>query len=198
MASVSPESFDQRKELFHSYEGQLLLATPSMEGFFENAVIYICAHNASGAMGLVLNRVLDHIDCQDILQQLNIDSSIVVSAPQVYLGGPVETGKGFILHTSEYRQKETISFRNGLALTSNTEILKDVVTGNGPQHSLLTLGYAGWAPGQLEAEIIRDNWLLAPASMDLIFSLPAQQKWLAARACLGINSYNFVDKSGHA
>jgi len=182
--------------------GQILIAMPQMEDpRFVRSVVYLCAHTADGAMGLVLNKLVENVSFPDLLEQLNIRSGKVEREIRVHFGGPVETGRGFVLHTSDYVQDATLMIDKRVALTATVDILKAIAEGAGPNHSLLALGYAGWAPGQLEQEIQANGWLSCPADTELVFGGPLDDKWERAMGKIGID----LDKlsklsgaSGHA
>lgn len=192
-------------------EGQLLVAMPRMtDRRFRRSVIYLCAHSAEGAMGLIINQHADHIDFPDLLDRLGISSEIAdggespelpdaaISLP-VHNGGPVETGRGFVLHTSDYFIDEaTMAIRDGVCLTATLDILRAIAAGNGPEQALLALGYAGWSPGQLESEIQANGWLHCPASIDLVFDGDPEAKYLRALASIGIDPSHLVADAGHA
>lgn len=179
----------------HNYyfAGKLLIATPELDGtFFNRSVIYICAHNESGAMGLVINQTIPSIATNDILQQLQLDSTISLHDFPVHLGGPVDANKGFILHSNDYTRNETVKINQELSLTSDIEVLRDIAKGSGPEHSLFTLGYAGWGEGQLEEEIKHNAWFPVNADDDIMFSTPDNAKWDKAAQLLGIAGKNFT------
>lgn len=158
--------------------GQLLIAMPQMnDPRFARAVIYICAHGPEGAMGLVINRVLDSFNFGDLLEQLGIVADPFSSHIRVHFGGPVETGRGFVLHSAEYRHESTLVVDDRIGLTATIDVLKDIVGGQGPKRNILALGYAGWGAGQLEQEISENIWLTAPASEDLLFGDDTNTVW---------------------
>lgn len=179
--------------------GQLLIAMPGMrDERFAKSVIYMCAHNDEGAMGLVLNQVLDSLSFADLLQQLDIDDVDPHHMIPVHFGGPVESGRGFVLHTADYNQEATLSVNDEYALTATMDILKAIARGDGPRRSMLALGYAGWGRGQLETEIQANGWLQVPADHDLVFGLDFSNKWNQAIAKLGIDPSMLSDEAGHA
>ena len=179
--------------------GQLLIAMPQMnDPRFARTVIYICAHTADGAMGLVVNREIEALTFPDLLKQLNIDAEVVDDKIQVLFGGPVETGRGFVLHSSDYVQNATMLVDKRVGLTATMEVLKDIASGNGPRLNLLALGYAGWGPGQLDAEIHANGWLTVPADDELIFDPDLDNKWERALAKIGIDSSMLSGEAGHA
>ncbi len=184
------------------FSGQLLIAMPGMrDERFYKSVIYMCAHTEDGAMGLVLNHVMDGLSFSDLLEQLGIDekvSSSPSSSVPIHFGGPVEAGRGFVLHSDEYQQDATLEVDDGVALTATVDILKAIARGYGPRKSLLALGYAGWGPGQLDDEIRANGWLQAPADSDLIFGGDQATKWERAIAKIGIDPRMLSGESGHA
>ena len=188
-------------------DGQLLIAMPVMEDErFARSVIYICAHSSEGAMGIVVNRAAGSIDFPELLVQLNI----IRNADQIKLpdnaepmkilkGGPVETGRGFVLHSSDFFIKDaTLTIDDGICLTATLDILKAIAKGAGPKHAILALGYAGWEPGQLENEIQHNGWLHCPADPDLIFGRDIEEKYLRALHKIGIDPAMLSNEAGHA
>jgi putative transcriptional regulator len=179
--------------------GQILIAMPQMEDpRFARSLVYICAHTAEGAMGLVVNRAVDNVTFPDLLRQLNIAPD--ASGPQdpILFGGPVETGRGFVLHSADYVRDATLLVDRHVGLTATLDILKDIASGQGPRRSLLMLGYAGWGPGQLDAEIQANGWLNTSADESLIFDHDLETKWDKALAKLGIDLSTLSGTAGHA
>jgi putative transcriptional regulator len=188
-------------------DGQLLIAMPVMEDErFARAVIYVCAHSSEGAMGIILNRPAGSIDFPELLVQLDIiDDADQIKLPanaesmKVMKGGPVETGRGFVLHSSDFFIKDaTLPIDEGICLTATLDILKAIARGTGPRHAILALGYAGWAPGQLENEIQENGWLHCPADPDLIFGRDVEDKYERALQKLGIEPGMLSNEAGHA
>ena len=179
--------------------GQLLIAMPGMrdERFFKT-VIYMCAHTEEGAMGLVLNQMIDSLSFPELLEQLGIDEGNAGESVPIHFGGPVEAGRGFVLHSAEYQQDATLEVDDGVALTATVDILKAIARGYGPRQSLLALGYAGWGPGQLDDEIRANGWLQAPADHELIFGGDQETKWERSIAKIGIDPRMLSDEAGHA
>ncbi len=178
--------------------GQLLVAMPQMEDSrFVKTVIYLCAHTADGAMGLVVNKLMENVDFPDLLEQLDIASGGGKSI-NVHFGGPVETGRGFVLHSADFVEDATLVIDNTVALTATIDILKAIAAGKGPQRSLLALGYAGWGPGQLDGEIQRNGWLSVPADAALVFEGSHEDRWERAMAKIGININMLSGDAGHA
>jgi putative transcriptional regulator len=179
--------------------GQLLIAMPGMrDERFAKSVIYMCAHSEEGAMGLVLNQRLDSLKFAELISQLELDEKHLSRDVPVHFGGPVESGRGFVLHTSDYQQDATLEVLNGVALTASVEILKAIAQGKGPQKSLLALGYAGWGPGQLDMEIKANGWLQVPSDSEIIFDIEPDTKWERAIQRLGIDPRMLSDDVGHA
>ena len=179
--------------------GQLLIAMPGMrDERFAKSVIYMCAHSEEGAMGLVLNQRLDSLTFAELISQLELDEKHLSKDVPVHFGGPVESGRGFVLHTSDYQQDATLEVVNGVALTASVEILKAIAQGKGPQKSLLALGYAGWGPGQLDMEIRANGWLQVPSDSEIIFDIEPDTKWERAIERLGIDPRMLSDDVGHA
>lgn len=179
--------------------GQLLIAMPQMtDPRFERSVIYICAHTADGAMGLVVNREIEALTFPDLLKQLSIDAEVIDDKIQVLFGGPVETGRGFVLHSSDYVQNTTMLVDKRVGLTATMEVLKDIASGNGPKLNILALGYAGWGPGQLDAEIQANGWLSVPADDGLVFDPDLDKKWERALAKIGVDFSMLSGQAGHA
>jgi len=187
-------------------EGQLLVAMPVMtDRRFARSVIYMCAHSAEGAMGLIVNQRAPHIGFRELLKQLKIapDTSegIVVGEAEmdVHVGGPVETGRGFVLHSSDYYAADsTLAIDEGVSLTATIDILKAIAAGKGPDKAILALGYAGWRAGQLESEIAANGWLHCPADLDLLFDRNLEQKYERAMSKIGIDPSHLVSEAGHA
>tara|TARA_S200000501_G_scaffold377487_1_gene436060 strand:+ start:1889 stop:2467 length:579 start_codon:yes stop_codon:yes gene_type:complete len=181
------------------FTGQLLIAMPGiMDERFYKTVIYICAHSEDGAMGLILNHIMTGISFQELLEQLEIDGVTTSIDPPIHFGGPVDVGRGFVLHTNDFKQEGTIEVDEKIFLTSTMDILKAIAKGDGPRKSLLALGYAGWSAGQLDEEIRANGWLQAPADDDLLFGADQRSKWEKSIAKIGINPVMLSGESGHA
>jgi len=188
-------------------DGALLIAMPAMaDPRFERSVIYLCAHSEDGAMGIIVNQHAPHISFDELLEQLNINPPqerismpVINQSMAVHMGGPVETGRGFVLHSSDYYAEDsTLPIDEGVCLTATLDILRAIAYGNGPSQALLALGYAGWAPGQLEIEINENGWLHCASDADLIFDPDVDDKYERALAKIGINPSFLVNDSGHA
>jgi putative transcriptional regulator len=188
-------------------DGQLLIAMPVMDDErFARSVIYLCAHSSEGAMGIIVNRPAGSIDFPQLLVQLDIiNKAEQIKLPgsaedmKVMKGGPVDTGRGFVLHSSDFFIKDaTLPIDDGICLTATLDILKAIAAGAGPKHAILALGYAGWAPGQLENEIQHNGWLHCPADPDLIFGDDVDEKYQRALDKIGIDLAMLSNEAGHA
>lgn len=198
----------QKPETSEGYlDGQLLVAMPSMaDPRFKRAVIYMCAHSAEGAMGIIINQRAHDISFIKLLEQLEIvseddevDEHGDLDDMAVHIGGPVETGRGFVLHSSDYFAADnTLPIDESVCLTATVDILRAIASGDGPHQALLALGYAGWAPGQLESEIQANGWLTCRAEPDLIFDPDLDGKYERALAQIGIDPSHLVSDAGHA
>src|ERR1700687_825733 len=188
-------------------DGRLLIAMPVMgDPRFERSVIYLCAHSAEGAMGIIVNRPAGSIDFPGLLVQLDIiKKADQIKLPEnaetmrVLKGGPVETGRRVVLHSSSFFIKErTVKIDDGICLTATVDILKAIAKGAGPKYAILALGYAGWAPGQLGTEIQDNGWLHCDADPDLIFGGDIEEKYLRALRKIGIDPGMLSNEAGHA
>jgi putative transcriptional regulator len=188
-------------------DGQFLIAMPTiLEGPFARTVVYICAHSAEGAMGITINQPAPQITFRDLLVQLDIipeGPEIRLPGPagrmQVHRGGPVETGRGFVLHSSDYFiENSTLPIDERVSLTATLEILKAIATGSGPASALLALGYAGWSPGQLDSEIQANGWLHCPALPELIFDPDLGGKYGRTLSQMGVDPARLSGEAGHA
>jgi len=188
-------------------DGQFLISMPSIsDGPFARTVVYVCAHSAEGAMGITINRPAEQITFRDLLVQLDIiPEGPEIRLPgaagrmQVQRGGPVETGRGFVLHSSDYFvENSTLPIDERVSLTATLEILKAIAAGNGPQRAMLALGYAGWSPGQLDSEMQANGWLHCPALPELIFDTNLDNKYDRALSLLGVDLGRLAVEAGHA
>lgn len=197
-----PENKDDKIKIYSSggwLTGQMLIAMPSMgDPRFVRSVIYVCSHSANGAMGLVVNRLYGELNFRSLLEQLNLPFGPDLQDIQVHFGGPVEPGRGFVLHSSDYQHDGTMVIDDQVALTATVEILQLLANGNGPEHSLLALGYAGWGEGQLEEELQANGWLVAPADDEIIFDANIETKWERALTKIGISPLMLSADVGHA
>lgn len=188
-------------------DGQLLLAMPTMaDNRFARSVIYVCAHSQDGAMGIIVNQPAKKVSFSELLVQLEViapDEAIRLPAQAgsvpVVKGGPVETGRGFVLHSADYFvDNSTLPIDDGVSLTATVDILRAIAHGTGPHRAMLALGYAGWSPGQLEAEIQHNGWLHCPADQGLIFDTILDTKYERALSKLGIDPAMLSAEAGHA
>jgi len=188
-------------------DGQMLIAMPAMsDERFTRAVIYVCAHSTEGAMGIIVNQPAQNIKFPDLLVQLEvIPAAERIQLPgraedvKVLKGGPVETGRGFVLHSADFFiENSTLPIDEGICLTATLDILKAIARGNGPASAILALGYAGWAPGQLEQEIQQNGWLHCAADPELIFGEDTDTKYEKALRKIGIDLGMLSSESGHA
>jgi putative transcriptional regulator len=179
--------------------GQLLIAMPTMEDpRFAQSVIYLCAHTPEGAMGLVLNRPLQRPKFDDLLRQLEVAPVPPARRIQLCAGGPMDNARGFVLHTADWTGEGSLKVNEALALTASLDVLKAIAEGNGPREGLLALGYAGWGPGQLDAEIQQNAWLSVPADETIVFDGGHETKWRRALAKLNIDPLLLSGAAGHA
>lgn len=179
--------------------GQLLVAMPGMaDPHFARSVVFLCAHSPEGAMGIIVNRLLDRVSFADIAGQVGIEPDEIAAELPVHFGGPVEPARGFLLHSADFTTESTLTVDERFALTATLDMLKLVARGEGPKHRLLALGYAGWAPRQLDAEIQANGWLVVPADLDLVFAADNESKWSRALRRIGIDPSLLSTHMGHA
>ena len=183
-----------------SLTGQLLVAMPQMQDpRFARSVVYMCAHSEeAGAMGLVVNKTIDALTFDELCSHLNLEPARLNQSRPVHFGGPVDPGRGFVLHSADYREDATLEIGDGFAMTATIDILRAISRGAGPRQSLLALGYAGWAPGQLDAEIHANGWLSVAADSELVFDDADDSKWQRALKKLGVSPEMLSGEAGHA
>ena len=182
-----------------SLQNYFLVAMPSLnDSVFERSIIYICEHNEKGAMGIMLNVPLDLDVCQLLTQMKMEHASFSLSGKSVFSGGPVSTDRGFVLHTPMDGFHASLSLTDELMMTTSLDILSTLGTSAEPKQYMIALGYAGWEKGQLEEEIRENTWLTVPASPDIIFDIPYEDRWLAASKSLGIDIWQLSPQAGHA
>ncbi len=181
-------------------DGKLLIAMPSMgDPRFNRSVVYLCAHSGDGAMGLIVNKPAADLNFGDLLEQLDIKAERPIEGIDVHYGGPVEHGRGFVLHSRDYEaQDATLNVNDMFGMTATLDILEDISQGHGPESCLLALGYAGWGPGQLEDEIRENGWLTCDANAGLVFSDDHDGKWKAAMDVVGIDPRMLSSEGGSA
>ena len=179
--------------------GQILISMPNMlDERFYKTVIYICAHSKEGSMGIIINKNIDHDNYPNLLQQLGIDTSFNEKKIFIRYGGPVETGRGLVLHTDDVIQKGSLPIDKGIILTSTVEIFKDIANGKGPKTSILAIGYSGWEAGQLENEIKENSWMTLPVESSFIFDEHVSNKWNEAYKIMGFDPTSLSQFSGNA
>ncbi|MET0668487.1 MAG: YqgE/AlgH family protein [Xanthobacteraceae bacterium] len=188
-------------------DGQMLIATPTMQDErFSRSVIYICAHSSEGAMGIVVNQPAANVSFPDLLVKLDvIPATDLITLPsraggvKVLKGGPVETERGFVLHSADFFiENSTLPIDRGICLTATLDILKAIARGKGPESAILALGYAGWAPGQLETEIHDNGWLHCSSDPELLFGTEIETKYAKALQKIGIRPGMLSSEVGHA
>lgn len=181
-------------------EGKLLIAMPGMgDPRFDKSVIFMCAHAEDGALGLIVNKPTPELSFGNLLKQLDIDVPTPHREVQVYFGGPVENGRGFVLHSADYTSAaSTLEVSEDFGMTATLDVLEELAKGSGPTDALLALGYAGWGPGQLESEILQNGWLTCDASREIVFNTDDDAKWTAALATLGVDALMLSADAGRA
>ena len=174
-------------------QDHFLITMPSFaDSVFDKGIIYVCEHNDEGAMGIMINKPIPNIE--KLLYKLDIKD--INPKPNVYLGGPVDINKGFVIHEKGYKTKGTLSVSNQISLTSNLDIINDILDGKGPSNYRFALGYSGWGPGQLEEELKRGDWLILPAYKQIMFDTPDSMMWKKACNKLGIDLNNLAGPAG--
>jgi len=190
-------------EDFSSLKGQLLIAMPQMnDPRFHRAVIFMCVHDQKGAMGMVINQPLPSPSFSEVLSQVGVQTdkpmpANIMNMP-VLAGGPVQGVHGFLIHSADFRQKDTIHVDDMFSISGTVDSLRTIVSGYRPEKMLFTLGYAGWGAGQIEKELQDNVWLTAPASYEIVFNTPANEMWETAFAAIGVNPVMLSGLSGRA
>jgi putative transcriptional regulator len=191
----------------HSYEGRVLIATPSLrDGVFDRTVVYMCVHRSDGAMGIVVNQRASEMQLSKLLVQLEIvaEADAIrlpadIDGVKVLRGGPVDTGRGFVLHSGDYSASDsTVRVDDAISLTATLDILRAIASGEGPKRAVLALGCAGWAPGQLESEILTNAWLVGPSDPALLFGDDFAGKYDYALGLIGARAAHLSADAGHA
>lgn len=182
-----------------SLSNHFLIAMPTLEDpNFHHTTTFICEHDADGALGVVINRPLE-IQLGEILLHMDIRTDDIELASQaVYMGGPVQSDRGFVLHEPIGEWEATLKVTDSIGITSSRDILAAIAAGEGPDKSIITLGYAGWGAGQLEQELAQNTWLSGPADRNIVFDMPPEQRWLAAAALIGVDLHLISNETGHA
>ena len=191
-----PESPDPSESL----GGQILIAMPSMaDPRFRRSLVYLCAHTSEGAMGLIVNKHADDLKLKDLFEKLGIEIGEPMSLAPVHYGGPVETARGFVLHSADYSSGEsTLQVDEGTAMTATLDVLQAMADNRGPSRAIVALGYAGWAPGQLEEEMRANGWLACEPDEELLFGDDEEAKWDRALAKIGVHPGMLSSWGGHA
>ena len=193
-------NFQRMNEAEATLNGQLLIAMPGMgDPRFEKSVIFMCAHSEDGALGLIVNKPSPELALSTLLQQLDIDVGEPKRNIRVHFGGPVENGRGFVLHSGDYSGNDsTLQVDDAFGMTATLDVLEDIARGTGPNSALLALGYSGWGPGQIEAEILQNGWLTCDAQPELVFGSDDSRKWEAALKTLGVDPLSLSATAGRA
>lgn len=180
--------------------GQLLIAMPGMlDPRFAHSVVYLCAYSDEGAMGLIINKPVADLSLGSLLSQLDIAVTDDFAPGPLHFGGPVEQGRGFVLHSPDYESPVAmLAVDDSMSMTATVDVLEEIGAGRGPQRRLVALGYAGWGPGQLENELAQNGWLTCDSDPDLVFDLPDTEKWEAALGTLGIDALALSATAGRA
>lgn len=206
MQGMSDAPSASNANVLDGLKGQLLVATAELNGsVFERAVIYMVSHDENGAMGVMVNKPLPKIQFSDIVKSMNIEEMMQAGVgiglkrqPIIMKGGPVDNNRGFVLHSGEYSLPGTITVNPDVGLSATADIVTDIARGGGPRQMNFCLGYAGWAPGQLDDELHGKGWLVVPATPHIVFDLPHDKRYAAATRHLGLNALNFMDVVGEA
>lgn len=179
--------------------GHFLIAMPALnDGFFNQAVTYICEHDENGSFGIIINQQTG-ITLKQIASEMKIESESDYDESQpVFIGGPVDQGRGFILHRPTGNWQSSLKINHNVALTTSKDILQAIVNNEGPEDCIVALGYAGWAAGQLDDEMARNTWLTCPADEQIIFNTPAEERWKAAANLIGVDLSLLSNDAGHA
>lgn len=189
----------QKKNQPITFENQLLIAMPSLKDpRFDHALVYVCAHDDKGSMGLIVNKLIAEVYLSDMLTQLSIPHHDPSYDPPVHFGGPVEIGRGFVIHSTDYLHETSTKVSEDIALTANPEVLEVIGSEDRPEKSMLALGYSGWSAGQLENEIRMNSWLQVEPDMDLIFASKVDSTWKKAIQKIGIDPGMLSEDAGHA
>ena len=183
----------------YNLTGHFLIAMPSLnDSFFNQAVTYICEHDKAGSFGLIINQQTD-IHLKQVIKEMKIESGTDYDKEQsIFIGGPVDQGRGFILHRPTGNWSSSLLVNNNVALTTSKDILQAIANNQGPEDCIVALGYAGWAAGQLEQEMADNTWLSCPADEQIIFNTPIEERWKAAAKLIGVDLSLMSNDAGHA
>ncbi len=180
------------------FSNQFLVAMPGLEDEnFRHSVTLLCEHSEKGALGLVVNRPTD-LRLSDMLDQIGVDHEAMPGDPIVFWGGPVQPERGFVVHTAPGGWDSTLKVDDNLYITTSRDVLGAIGRGEGPSDYLVLLGYAGWGEGQLETEVLANSWLNAPVEQQVLFNLPAAERWIAATRLIGVDISHLASRAGHA
>lgn len=183
----------------HFLTGKFLISMPGLdESNFARSVIFMCSHDSEGAMGIVVNKPFDALDFSGLLDQLDINQDRAVPDLPIHEGGPVEPGRGFVLHSADYAQESSLMINDTHGMTATVDVLRAIVEERGPQHFLIALGYAGWGARQLEQEIQDNSWMISDGNDEILFNTDFHQKWPRAMAMLGVDISKLSADAGHA
>ena len=188
-----------KPETMSTFQNHLLVATPNLSGSdWQNAGIYMCSHTEEGAMGVIINQPMDDVSFNEIAESMDVDLAPRVDEPIIFAGGPVEDNRGFVLHSEGYEHESTMDIGPHIKLSATADIVTAIAQGLGPRDLNFCLGYAGWSPGQLEQEIADNSWLVLPADLDVIFHIPAAQRYTSCLSKLGLDLGRMPASHGHA
>jgi putative transcriptional regulator len=186
-------------EILHSLRGQLLVAMPHIDDErFKRAVIVMCQHDNEAAMGLTINKIIPKLDLNALRSKLKLKRAFFDGDMPIFQGGPVENGRGFVLHSSDQMLPDSLPIGDDLAMSVQVSMINEIAAGTGPNHHRIMLGYAGWEPGQLEGEMREGMWFNMSANLDVIFSTPADKLWDKCFALAGYNAASLSPHSGTA
>ncbi len=193
------EELESKQELSGYLTGQFLLAMPHLQDpRFEKAVIFICGHDVNGAMGLVINKYLGDLTLKGLLDYLNLSKDAIKRDLPIYFGGPNDTGRGFVLHSDDFNHPGTVYLGNHISLTATVDVLQSIAVGDGPKDCLLAMGYVGWGPGQLDAELHGNRWLQVEADPEILFNVSIEKRWEQSMGKLGITPSSLSEEAGQA
>ncbi len=196
---IPEKVIDEKGQEYPSYAGQLLVATPAMnDPRFEHAVVLLCGHDDQGAMGIIINKLVDNLTLMQVLDQLDIAMRETMEDRPVHYGGPIEMGRGFAIHSKDYMHESTVHVTDEISLTANAEVLKKMAQSDEPEKRFLALGYAGWSAGQLEDELQTSSWIQVDATIELVFETPTAKIWTKALEKSGIDPEKLSLFLGHA
>jgi putative transcriptional regulator len=201
MGGLAADTNDSRSASGDNFlEGKLLIAMPGMaDPHFEKSVIFMCAHSSEGAMGIMINKPVAGLSFHDLMRKLDLETKPNTPNFPILYGGPMETGRGFVLHSGDYESSEaTLPVAEDVSLTATLDILRAMAEGRGPEHAIFALGYAGWSPGQIEVEIRRNGWIHCDSDPALLFDAEPDAKWSIALRKLGIDASGLSAHAGHA